>query len=412
MVPQIRKTLIMVLAFHRGKANLEKRVGAAKVRVITESLEKDLEDLWKMMAEIQALGKPNTEADAQHPGYVKVKIMDHSEQSLNVPFHLIPAIPDLPILEEVLQLALKVRVGEVDGNRGAICLSGSTIMLRDVMRVGDVDFCEYIPQEVSPKFLAEAFKRQVTASGSRHCTVSIRMQSTSEELDITKIPFDPNFTEQQLEKLCQLVEKPQNGKTSHIVKTEFAGVTEATNWLLMFKPPLENDQVSKMSFAHQEAALNTPGLRTLHSLEPLVAYLCFLSSEMVKHAISHPVKALKRAIPWLRLFGEDALRVELLEKAAVFQVLSCAAVLSKMELLAKYQGLDDLPADLDDLLDSLEEEVELEGQEFFDDSDDTAASLLNNIEEFGRSFAQSPDVRNSPSLLARILSLAEPIVQT
>jgi|GEM_PF-6238651 len=406
MVPLIRKILITVLAFQRRRAELEEQFDREEIKELGQRLEEDIKELWRQMAGLQALGKPNAKADPDYPGYVEMKIPDFVGESLYVPFHLVPATPDLPVLNEVMSLAARVRVGEVDGRRAAICLSGSTVILKDVLRVGDVDFCEYIPAEVPADSLANAFREQVMSRDTRYCTVSIRMtvKGQADELKFVEASSSSGFTNKQIEPLCRLISMAQNGKTSHVIGTGFAGVTEVTNWLVMFTAPLENDPASRLSFAHQEAAMNSFGRRSLHILETLSAYLNFLGSEIKKYARNQPVKALKRAIPWLRLFCNDDLRSELLQRALDAGVLARAAVLAKMELVEKYDGKTGLRTDLTELLDALQEEVNDEVQLLTGDAVDPKGTLRKVLQTFGQDFA-AEDGR--PSLLKRILSLAE-----
>ena len=282
-------------------------------------------------------------------------------------------------------------------------------MLKDVMRVGDIDFCEYIPAVVPPGSVAEAFRDQVEGTDPRHCTVAIRTRTSgqgADELKYVKVRADQQFSEQQLEVLSKLIHRTRNFKTTHLVALDFSGVMEATNWAIVFQTPLEGDPISGLSFAHQEAALGTFVRRPLHTAEALAAYLNFLRAEMQKHARSNPAKALKRAIAWLRLFGHDDLRLELLQLADSFRALEYAALLSKIELLKQYRAMEDLRPEINGLVDQLEQEIQQ--HETTDYVGEVELLLEKRIAAFGQSLVEAGlPGSGRPSLLERIVSLAE-----
>ena len=181
---------------------------------------------------------------------------------------------------------------------------------------------------------------------------------------------------------------------------------EATNWAIVFQTPLEGDPISGLSFAHQEAALGTFVRRPLHTAEALAAYLNFLRAEMQKHARSNPAKALKRAIAWLRLFGHDDLRLELLQLADSFRALEYAALLSKIELLKQYRAMEDLRPEINGLVDQLEQEIQQ--HETTDYVGEVELLLEKRIAAFGQSLVEAGlPGSGRPSLLERIVSLAE-----
>jgi len=218
---------------------------------------------------------------------------------------------------------------------------------------------------------------------------------------------DARDRDHQLEAVSELVERGRNVKTAHVAETRFAGVTEVTNWAIRFQAPLERDPISRLSFAHQEAPLGIFARRPLHSLEALVAYIHFLRSEIEKYATVNPVKALKRAIPWLRLFSSDDLRAELIEMAGRHNAIESATALAKLELLKRYEVMDDLRPSLKGMLESLRGEIQ-RAERLAEGSDqDLGRNAQNRIEIFGHDLAGliGPWSGKSP-LLQRILSLA------
>jgi hypothetical protein len=201
-----------------------------------------------------------------------------------MPFHLAPANPDLEILREILKLASKIVVGKVAGQPATICVSGSALILKDVINVSDLDFCEYIPATVPPSAMARVIADQVRTNDLRHCAAFVRVNAPGGRDELCFISLMPPaaFTPKQLEKLVKLLEHSKNGQLFHLTETSFAGITEATNWLIIYQAPLEKDPVSALSFAHQEAALGIYGRRPLHTLEAIATYVNFLRSEIEK----------------------------------------------------------------------------------------------------------------------------------
>ena len=405
--PLVRNILVTVLNFQSRRLGLEASGGEA-VRKLAQRLESQVEDLWKQMAALQALGKNGASADSNCAGYVTLAIPGQPNSVLSIPFHLIPATPEIPILEEILELAARIRFAEVGGRQASICLSGSAVMLKDVLSVGDIDFCEYIPTAIPTAIMADAFLQRVVSNDSRHCTVSLRIQSSqgsSDELRFIDVKHGDSFTEEHLNLLHSLISKARNGKTSDIVRSKFAGVTEVTNWLILFNDPLEADPASRLSFAHQEASLGIFGRRPLHTLESLAAYLNFLRIEIANQALKNPVKALKRALPWLRLFQADDLRIELLNMSQRHDATLCASLLSKLELLDKYDELENLRPELAELIDDLDSEINASSRTIAPNGN-MEYVLQGRIAQFGQELNQ-PDVRGS--LLSRILSIADPV---
>lgn len=419
--PLIRTVLINLLRFQRDRADLEKRIGA-RVQVLAKNIERDIESIWRQMAQIQAFHRSGIHPEPDSPGYVSVICSAYPARPIYFPFHLIPAAPDETVLDELMSVGERLALNRVGDHQTSICLSGSTVMLKDVIRVGDIDFCEYIPAVVPPRSVAEAFRDQVEGADSRNCTVAIRTRIAgqgADELNYVKVRANQQFSEQQLEVLSKLIHRTRNFKTTHLVALDFSGVMEATNWAIVFQTPLEGDPISGLSFAHQEAALGTFVRRPLHTATSLAAYLNFLRAEIQKHARSNPVKALKRAIAWLRLFSHDDLRLELLQLAESFRALEDAALLSKIKLLKQYRSMDDLRPEINGLVDQLEQEIqqhEITGYAAMAWGLSKGSANVSKLElllekriaAFGQSLIGAGlSGSGRPSLLDRIVSLAE-----
>lgn len=127
-----------------------------------------------------------------------------------------------------------------------------------------------------------------------------------------------------------------NGKASFVAATKFAGVTEITNWLIFYQDALETGPAAQLSFASQEASLGLWPGRPLHLFASVGAYLQFLRGQIERHARTDPVKAVKRAIPWLRLFGEATLLDDLLDRMRAEGAFACAGALARIELRARH----------------------------------------------------------------------------
>jgi hypothetical protein len=301
-------------------------------------------------------------------------------------------------------------VGQVDGRPATICLSGSTVILKDVVKVGDIDFCEYIPADVPPASLAQALEEQIRANDLRHCIAAVRLRNPSggsDTMQFLSITPQAAFTNEQLERIRQLFEMSRNGQTFHLVATAFAGITEVTNWLIIFQAPLENDPVSALSFAHQEASLGVYGRRPLHTLEGVATYLSFLRAEIQKHSAPHPVKAYKRSISWLRLFGDEEMLEELNKFARKHQATAAAALLSKIEIWEKYNRTRDLNDAMQELVTRLRVEIDQEAGALVGATGDKMAALKARVAAFGADCNLRAGT-SKLNLWDRVLSLANP----
>jgi hypothetical protein len=183
---------------------------------------------------------------------------------------------------------------------------------------------------------------------------------------------------------------------------------EATNCLIIFRDPLESDPVAALSFAHQEASLGIYGNRPLHTVEAIAAYLSFLRAEIGKYSSSNPVKAFKRAIPWLRLFGDKELLGELKDAALRFRATEAASILAKMDLLGKYERMEELNPTLRGLVDRLRLELVESVREMEGENPNPANALHQRIVQFGRECINESGVTMGRlPLWDRILSLAD-----
>ncbi|QIF00200.1 hypothetical protein G5S37_01230 [Roseimicrobium sp. ORNL1] len=362
------------------------------------------------MASLRAEHDASWTADAENAGYVCVGT---HRRKIHVPFHLVPALPDLPILEEAIQLSEQICLGAVGKNKAMICLSGSTLLLGDVCRNGDIDFCEYIPPEVDAETLAKSFQKQIKSAPSKHYVLGVRTNAQTGETfgELKFWRYKPKDVSSEYEQKCavRLFAAARNAKTTHLMATQFSGVTEVTNWVIILQERVERDPASRLSFAHQEAGLGLYSKRPLHTLEALATYLNFLRNEIERYAEVNPVKAVKRAVPWLRLYGAGDLLDELLSIVRNHRAADCAAALSKFELLTEYLKIENVHPALGRLL----ERLRIEAQELADEligysAQDPQLALQEKLRKFGHALAATKPGKNSASILDKILALAPP----
>ena len=400
-----QEVLLHILEYQRlcskGSASQPLKEAAAKLAPIVE-------EFWRQSAELHSWSRPGWKADDEYPGYIRIPLAEPSAAVICMPFHLAPANPDLAILQEILALASKIVIGKVAGRPATICLSGSTLILKDVINVSDLDFCEYIPATIPPSALARVLEAQIRNNDLRHCAAYFRVKTLGgkhNELYFVSMIPPAAFTPEQMGKIVKLFEQSQNGQLFHLTETSFAGITEATNWLIIHHEPLEMDPVLALSFAHQEAALGIYGRRPLHTLEAIAIYVNFLRSEIQKNAATNPVKAYKRAISWLRLFGAGELLNQLNELAHRHQATPAAAILSKRLVHEKYSRSADPNPPLQDLVTRLGKEIQQSTQTLVGNAPDETAALEQLIAEFGTACEASA---HQESLWDQVLSLADP----
>lgn len=307
--------------------------GESWVQAMRKAYENDIREHWIFVADLRAREAPDRfQADEEHPGYVRVRV---SELEVYVPFHLVPALPEHHLLLEAIELSRKIRLGA----DGMICLSGSTLLLKDLTCVGDVDFCEYIPQFADHGHSQAALSDLLQRNAPFHRFAKLKLKSDAggeSAHDIaSNFAYGSPPAPSLLAGIVPHLARARNGKTAFLSKTTLAGATEVTSCLLFYRgTSVDDDPVARLSFASQEAPLNAPPRRALFHAEPLGRYIDFLLRDMREQADKKqdPVKATKRAIPLLRLFGETALLDELLIHAQVLQAFPCASVLARLEL--------------------------------------------------------------------------------
>jgi hypothetical protein len=349
-----------MLRFERTKAR-SAITDPVEITRIERAYETNLVNLWRIMAALWCDFHAEWTSDPDYPGYVQIQIGSQAGKSIHVPFHL--ATENADIWDEVAGLAGRICIGEVNGRKAAICLSGSTVIWSDFQAVGDIDFCEYVPTDVDPDAVADAFLRQVQSTAPDFFSLSLQLKrpelNQNKKLDFIYRMPNPNDVRESVRALVTIA---RNGKTSQLVETSFAGVTEMSNWLIFHDPlDLEADPTSGKSFAFQEASIGTPGRRKLSAVKLLTAYMVFLRNELAAHAQKNPGKYIKRAVPWLRLFGAVELQDDLLELASKYNVPHTTCLLAKLAAYEEYAGKPGMDARLQNLLSKLEAELTASG---------------------------------------------------
>lgn len=333
----LRETLRNVLLLHEHRAEYEGRLGKLGYLSLVGRYEKEIARLWQAVAEVRAVEQPGRRTDPDHPGFV---IAELAGSEIFVPFHLIPGLPKPEILQEALELSRQVCFG---GPAATICLSGSTLLLGDIQHVGDVDFCEYHPRTRDEAVLKAGFRRLIERSGRTRFLVALRLRPGPEvpfaHMEITNPRGD--LSNDAWEAVAEAMKEARNGQACFVAETRFAGVVEVTNWLIFHDGAVESDPIATLSFAFQEAPLGLYAGRSLGLFDSLAAYLRFLVGQVARYSDDEPVKAAKRAIPLLRMFGEAELIEELRGLAADSRAFVCAAALARVELLRRYGTMSD-----------------------------------------------------------------------
>ncbi len=340
--PTVRQTLQEVLHLHRNRTAFIARIGPEAVDELIRLYSAEIANLWRITAELRCLEAPNRHTHPHAPGYIHLAV---GETALQVPFHLVPGLPDSEVLGELAALSQDIRTGDPDG---IICLSGSTLLMRDFARIGDIDFCEYVPAHRHRNAMFEAFRRILAKSSGSRFAISVRSRNSPADSfeDFDVVNRGGRLDDEQMLSIAATMEEACNGKATFLANTRFAGMIEVSNWIVFHSRDPDDDPLAfQLSFAFQEAAIGLRSRRSLHLFDSLVAYLVFLFGEIGKYRDSDPVKAVKRAVPLLRLFGEGALADRLLRTARAHRAFACAAALARAEVHARYRPLG-LPPEL------------------------------------------------------------------
>lgn len=117
------------------------------------------------------------------------------------------------------------------------------------------------------------------------------------------------------------------------------------------------------------------------------------------------MKAYKRAISWLRLFGEGVLLDRLNQVARQHRATQASAILSKKKIHEKYARSANPSPPFKALVTRLGGEIAQATKSLVGNATDETASLNQMIENFGRACADGP---HQEALWQQIVLLADP----
>ena len=258
--------------------------------------------LWDTQAQIAAAGLPKsmsltTRPDA--PGYV---FFTQSEASFAVPYFLVDIFPSDIRLQEINELAKKVRIF----NDSTICLSGSGCSLGSNIPIADLDFCEYIngiDHSLAERLVTTTRKESsnlVCMNVTLGPKLSWRRPWTTELQKPT-----PSF----IKTATGALKKSKHRKVDYVANTKNLGVLEVTNKLVPLDFAYSEVGEANSSFSMQEVPLGNSSWVPRDLSDPIEVgrYVTWLTSEIQaqitksQDAPRYAVKALRRALPLARI---------------------------------------------------------------------------------------------------------------
>lgn len=242
--------------------------------------------LFRLMARLQQTA-PGWLPEPDHPGYLAHR---HEDAAMVAPFHLAADLPEGGALANLRSVAVILKVG----NASAMCLSGSAVALGDPRYFGDLDFCEYIPENEAQASIATLADIAHNGRDGATCT-EIKIRSRR----ITR-PWKDRCRADALMALLGPSPAGASGKADHVLRTPATGPVEATNVMVWIHPDRSDADAAKVSFPYQETDIGTAAApwipRQLDRPSNIARYVRFLRSDIGKYRREKPVKALKRAL--------------------------------------------------------------------------------------------------------------------
>lgn len=282
-----REASAACIRLYQDKVNRTNRVNEA-----AKDLEQKLGDIWGSLCELYEEKYPLWHADQSHKGYLCRTV---NEKEVKVPYHLVDDFPLGDTLNELCQLAIKVKTAD----NGVVCISGSTTFLRSLEYVADIDYCEYVPVDKSTSWHV-AFVNTLEAATSRFSNDLAWLRGKVEVFDDNGVITTLKLGENAL----QITANIGRGKLDFVA--QFMGeIVKATNVILPVDKDQADDSNLGLSFPLQEAPITDGSWVPQKLLEPisLGAYATWLSKEVKDYQDSEPIKAAKRALSLARLTG-------------------------------------------------------------------------------------------------------------
>lgn len=279
---QFRRAIADCIRLHR--VTLGGTLWSNALHESVDMLRRLLAQIWGEFARIYAARTASWIADLENPGYLMRKA-HHAE--VRVPYHLAPDFPNDQTLDELVDIALAIRIGGLS----VICLSGSSTFWEALRIVADVDFCEYVP---------------VTTSTSEN-PLSVRLLRLSEIRTDRLVCIEVKVYNTKGDDLS--LDSPQDLPAIFRAKLRFItffsnDVVEATN-LVLQSTRGSVDPALKLSNPAQEAPIINGSWVPQELLDPmsLGRYADWLMSEVSSKWDSNPTKAAKRGISLARITG-------------------------------------------------------------------------------------------------------------
>ena len=236
-------------------------------------------------------GQGKAKAQLNFPGYVTF-----SGGSLHIPYNLALGLPGLALVKDLSHTAALLRVCRT----GKICLSGSSAFFPDGLKIGDIDYFEYLDDENDDLFVRSPARSRRLAVPYQLKLWLANQRSRPDRIPPMSAGHAYKFDRTGVEK----------GMVYWILDTNRTGVAEATN---LFSTPARANEIT---FVFQEVQIGhavEPGPRLF---EPpyLAAYVKFLRNEIDKYLGADPskrnvVKAAKRALALGRLLLRDTTEI-------------------------------------------------------------------------------------------------------
>lgn len=283
-----------------------------------------------------AVRKDGWEVDPDRSGYFFHR--GEAGDKIFVPWNIGPDLPSNRPLESFLAVAHRLR----SNAETTICLSGSAAAYGAFGRVGDLDFCEYLPE--SEQSISVALEHASSLDGDDFCLleVSLRGLDDGSHTDFSR-PWD--LPPWEAASAATTAEAAPVGKFDFVTRCEPEGVVEVTN--LVLSPGQE-----VRSHPLQEVALGTWVPRDLATPRTVGDYARFLRGS-IEHLVGKSkldgsweklVKAAKRAVSLLRLHFRAK------ETEALLDLLEEGRLPLRAALAARVRLWDRLTASPDDTL--------------------------------------------------------------
>jgi hypothetical protein len=204
-------------------------------------MQKALIALLRPMAELHSGLYPGYEADKDHAGYL---VRVEPPKFFRVPYHVLPTFPTGSELDALWQVSRTIR----SGDRSIIALSGSNVMRKVFECVGDVDFCEYFPEDHIDGF--NKIASNMDGNGRVAC-LSLTFAGME-----WRFPWgDDKPTKDHFRMTMDSSDVRRSTLKAHYVgEVDSLGVTEITNLIIAVDEDLKSAALVK-TFAAQEAPL-------------------------------------------------------------------------------------------------------------------------------------------------------------